>query len=89
MAPKPLLSSTRASSEHSDEQAGAEEALLTGQTVDRNSTKARLKTFWARWKDSLILLYAALMTGGTFPYLIFRGTWLTLRSGTGFGNHVR
>lgn len=66
MAPKPLLSSTRASSEHSDEQAGAEEALLTGQTVDRNSTKAKLKSFWVRWKDPLILSYAAIMTGGAF-----------------------
>ncbi|EPS41967.1 hypothetical protein H072_4072 [Dactylellina haptotyla CBS 200.50] len=56
-----LLSPARHSGEHTDDQASVEEALLTGRHVDRKGTSSR-KGFFARWKNPIITLWAAIAT---------------------------
>ncbi|KAF3917960.1 hypothetical protein ABW20_dc0110649 [Dactylellina cionopaga] len=56
-----LLSPARHSTDLSDDQDSADEALLTGQHVGRKGSGSRGKGF-ARWKNSIITIWAAIAT---------------------------
>ncbi|KAF3937005.1 hypothetical protein ABW19_dt0209463 [Dactylella cylindrospora] len=57
-----LLSPGRHSIDNSDDQASVEEALLTGQHVDRKGSGNRAKGAFARWKNPIIATWAAIAT---------------------------
>ncbi|KAH0538988.1 hypothetical protein FGG08_004437 [Glutinoglossum americanum] len=62
MSQEPLLSSERPSSERSDENANAEDALLTGERMNRDDFRQRGKYGWTFWREVGLFVWAIVAT---------------------------
>jgi alkaline phosphatase len=62
MSQEPLLSSERPSSEQSDENANAEDALLTGELTNRGSFGERRRYGWPLWWEIGLFVWAMVAT---------------------------
>ncbi|KAH0565243.1 hypothetical protein GP486_001357 [Trichoglossum hirsutum] len=73
MSQQPLLSSERPSSEQSDENANAEDALLTGELTNRGSLGGRRKYGWPFWREVGLFVWAVVATAAVIIIAVLYG----------------